>query len=93
MAPIENTVDAAKGAGAGIAGTLAMDASGGLDVAGRVAGDVLRGIFGGLPWEMSPGEIVDAVVPNFLPDVVPGAADEAAAMVVPYAVDAVGVLV
>lgn len=58
---VQNGADAAKGAAAGFAGTVAADAAGGLDVAGRVAGDVLRGIFGGLPWEMSPGEIVHAV--------------------------------
>jgi len=33
----------------------------GLSQAADAAGDVLRGLFGGLPWELSPDAIVDAV--------------------------------
>lgn len=40
---------------------IAAQAADGLDMAAQAAGDVLRGIFGGLPWEMDPGAIVDAV--------------------------------
>lgn len=55
--PIDSPRDAAKGAAGGaVAGAVV-----GLDRAAQVAGDVLRGIFGGLPWEMSASEIVDAV--------------------------------
>lgn len=52
-------------------------ASRGLDRAAEAAGDTLRGIFGGLPWEMSPSEIVDAVTPGGA-----GSASDAAGMIV-----------
>jgi hypothetical protein len=58
------TVDAGSlgkiAAGTGAAGVV-TELTVGLDRAGQAAGGVLRGIFGGLPWKMTPGEIVDAV--------------------------------
>lgn len=57
----ESTAQAAKGALAGAAGGAAAGVTGGLKKAAGAAGDVLTGIFGALPWEMSPGEIVNAV--------------------------------
>lgn len=66
------------GEGLGIVGAIGGVADylegNGLDKAEAAAGEVLRPLFGGqVPWEMSADEIVDAVVPNFLPDVIPGA--------------------
>lgn len=52
---------AAKVGAVGGAGGIAADVTVGLDRAAQAAGDVLNGIFGGLPWEMDPGAIVDAV--------------------------------
>lgn len=53
---------AAGGVGAAVLAAAADVAEGsGLDKAAAAAGDVLRGIFGGLPWEMTPSEIVNAV--------------------------------
>lgn len=62
---VENSRDAAKGGavGAGI-GAVAENATNGLSRAAEAAGDVLRGIFGGLPWEMDASGIVDAVSPG-----------------------------
>lgn len=51
---------AKAGAGTAAAGAV-TEVTVGLDRAAQAAGDVLRGIFGGLPWQMSPSEIVDAV--------------------------------
>jgi len=49
-------------AAAGIGGGAALtELTVGLDRASAAAGDVLTGIFGGLPWEMAPEAIVDAV--------------------------------
>ena len=53
--------EAAKGGAAGAAATAATEATVGLERAFAAAGDVLQGIFGGLPWEMDPFEIVEAV--------------------------------
>ncbi|EMA01820.1 hypothetical protein C437_15411 [Haloarcula vallismortis ATCC 29715] len=58
MAP---DISAGQAAGGGIAGTAITEATVGLEKAASVAGDTLTGIFGGLPWEMSPDAIVDAV--------------------------------
>lgn len=53
--------DAQQGAAAGMA-TVGVEAGfNGLSRARAVAGDVLAGIFGGVPWEMGPDAIVDAV--------------------------------
>lgn len=66
--------------GTGVAGVLGIGGiadyaeGNGLDKAEDAAGEFLEPIFGGVPWEMSASEIVDAVVPNFLPDAIPGAA-------------------
>lgn len=64
MAYHETVTAAATGAKAKAAGGAAAVFAG-LDVAtGKgldVAAGVLDGIFGGMPWEMSPGEIVNAV--------------------------------
>lgn len=84
------------GLGTGAAGIADYLEGNGLDRAEAVAGDVLRGIFGGLPWEMSPGEIVRAVVPDFIENLAGGAAgnaNEAAGMLVPYVLDLVPVVV
>jgi len=62
---IESAAEAGKGALAGLAGGAAA-VGGGLEVAANAAGDVLRGIFGGLPWQMSSSEIVSAVTPGLL---------------------------
>jgi hypothetical protein len=89
MAPDASTVGkgAAGTAGsAGVVGGVADALEGnGLDRASQAAGDTLRGIFGGLPWEMSAGEIVSAVTPDFIENLVAGGASnapEAAGMLV-----------
>lgn len=64
----------------------------GLDRAEAAAGEVLRGIFGGLPWEMSAGEIARAVTPDFVENLV-GGGNEAAGMLVPYVLDVLPVVV
>lgn len=93
------TDQAAAGTGAAAGGGLVADAAegNGLDIARQAAGDVLRGIFGGLPWEMSPSEIVDAVTPQFVDNLIGGgaadAAGQAAGVLVPYATELVGVMV
>lgn len=66
---------------AGIGGAADWAEGNGFDKAEAAAGEILRPIFGGVPWEMSASEIVDAVVPNFLPDFIPGAADAATTVV------------
>lgn len=53
---------AAKVGAIGGAGGIAADVTVGLDRAAQAAGDVLNGIFGGLPWDLSPSAIVDAVM-------------------------------
>ena len=55
--------EAVKGGAAGAAATAATEATVGLEraAAAAAAGDVLQGIFNGLPWEMDPFEIVEAV--------------------------------
>ena len=61
---IPDNLDAEKGAAAGAAGAagaVAADVTGGLERATAAAGDVLRGIFGGLPWSMDPTSIIEAV--------------------------------
>ncbi|MFB6200676.1 MAG: hypothetical protein ABEI98_01555 [Halorhabdus sp.] len=69
--PVDGT-KAAAGAAAGAAGGGVVEATtGGLSIAAARAGDVLRSIFGGqLPWNMTPGGIVDAVTSG-LPEAVP----------------------
>jgi hypothetical protein len=78
---------AAKAGGRGAVIAVVTEATVGLDRAAQAAGDVLTGIFGGLPWEMSPGEIVDAVAGGG------GSASEAPGVIVPYALDVAGVIV
>lgn len=57
-----------SGGGPGDAlGGVADSASQGLSTAKEKAGDVLEGIFGGVPWEMSPDSIVDAVTGTLAP--------------------------
>lgn len=51
----------AAGTAGGAFGTADIMEGGGLDKAAEMAGGVLNGIFGGLPWEMSASSIVDAV--------------------------------
>lgn len=58
---IPNTRDMKIGAVAGAGGTVAADMTVGLERATAAAGDVLRGIFGGLPWDLSPQSIIEAV--------------------------------
>ena len=58
---IPDVTDAEKGMAAGAGGTILADATVGLERAAQAAGDVLRGIMGGLPWEMDPFSIVEAV--------------------------------
>lgn len=86
---------AAKGGAVGTLAAGAVDVAtgngfdqlrAGLDIASQAAGDVLRGIFGGLPWEMSPSEIVEAVTGGA------GGAEQVPATVVPYLMDLVGVV-
>lgn len=60
MAPWDN-LSAGQAGGAGAVGGAVTEATVGLNKAASAAGDVLTGIFGGLPWEMSPSAIVDAV--------------------------------
>lgn len=55
---IDNSEDAGLGAAAGAVGGAVVS---NLEQATQAAGDVLRGIFGGLPWQMSWSEIVSAV--------------------------------
>lgn len=100
MAPDASTVgkEAAGAVGsAGVVGGAADLLEGnGLDRASQAAGDVLRGIFGGLPWQMSPGEIVSAVTPDFIENLGGGSAEgasEAAGMLVPYVLDLLPVVV
>lgn len=50
-----------------VIGGAADSAAQGLSTASDKAGDVLEGIFGGLPWELSATEIVDAVTGTVLP--------------------------
>lgn len=90
--------DVGKGIGGagGILGGVDILEGNGLDRAEAAAGEVLRGIFGGLPWEMSPGEIVRAVVPDFIENLAGGSAEganEAAGMLVPYLMDVLPVVV
>lgn len=70
-------------AAVGSAGAAATaQVTNGLERAKEVAGDTLRGIFGGLPWEMAGKAISDAV----------SGGGDAAATVLPPALDVVGVL-
>jgi len=48
------------GLGAGAAAAV-TEVTVGLDRAAQAAGDTLRGIFGGLPWEMAADAITNAV--------------------------------
>lgn len=52
---------AERGVATGAATSAVTEATVGLDTAAAKAGDVLGGIFGGVPWELDPGAIVDAV--------------------------------
>lgn len=74
------TAKAAGGASAVFAG-IDVATGKGLDVAANVAGAVLEPIFGGLPWDMSPDAIVDAVTGGG-----GGNASEAATLVIDVAV-------
>lgn len=56
-----------KGGIGAVAGGAVTEATVGLDRAWQAAGDVLSGIFGGAPWSMSAGEIVDSVTGTVLP--------------------------
>lgn len=67
-----------QGAVGGAAGTAIADATVGLERAWSAAGGVLEGIFGGAPWDMAWTSIVDAVG---------GGGGEAAAVIVPYALE------
>lgn len=88
MVTIPGSGQAKLVAGAGAAGGAASAAVNGLDKAADAAGDALRSIFGGtLPWNMSPGEIVDAVTGGGQ-----AAPDGAATIVLPYATDLVGMV-
>lgn len=60
MIPDSNIGKALAGGGTA-GGVISIDKTIGLDRAAQAAGDVLGGIFGGLPWEMDPSAIVDAV--------------------------------
>lgn len=71
-------------AAAGATASAALtEATVGLEKAWQKAGDVLSGIFGGRPWEMSWQSIVDAVG---------GQGADAAGMLVPSLVEVVGVV-
>lgn len=62
MAPnIGELSDGQQGGLVGAAAAGSEAAFGGLSRASSAAGDVLRGIFGGLPWEMAADAITDAV--------------------------------
>lgn len=74
---VEDTTKAAAASGA-IGGAVGAGAAG-LGRAAEVAGGILRGIFGGLPWDMDPGAIVNAVAGRV-------------ADAVPVVVDAIGVV-
>lgn len=57
------TKEAAQAAGVGAAGgAVGYGIVEGLQTAAAKAGPVLRSIFGGLPWNMDPSSIIDAVV-------------------------------
>lgn len=77
MAPSPS--DAQKGAIAGAAGAAITDFAVGLERAAAVAGDILTGIFGALPWNLTGQETAQAV-------------NETAGVVVPVLPDAVGVV-
>lgn len=57
----ESTREAVIGAAGGAVGTIGAAAVVGLEKASAMAGEVLRGIFGAVPWELSWSEIVSAV--------------------------------
>jgi hypothetical protein len=63
--PTPDLSDGQKGAAGGAGATIVTDATVGLERAASAAGDVLRSIFGGLPWELGAdvsGEVAGIVV-------------------------------
>jgi hypothetical protein len=76
-----------KAGATGFVGTVTTEATVGLSRAGEAAGGVLNSIFGGLPWDLSPGGIVDAVAGGG-----GDAAAGAAGMVAPTVIHVAGVL-